>query len=276
MPELPEVETIARRLRRTIIGKNIAAVTLSGFALRRPVRADLTVKLAGRSVRKVLRRGKYLLIELVPRGYWLIHLGMSGRIFYDPPAELASPHTHARVRFSDGSELHYRDHRRFGLLELYELDHPGQVPEIHALGCDPLSSGFTAERLWELLQVSRQPVKSLLLDQRRIAGLGNIYVCEALFRARLHPFRPSCSLSPSDCRRLRRSIRAVLRAALRHRGTSFSDFMDSAGQKGDHQRYLHVYQREGKRCRRCGSRIERIQRAGRSTFFCPKCQQSIG
>ncbi|MBM3790387.1 MAG: bifunctional DNA-formamidopyrimidine glycosylase/DNA-(apurinic or apyrimidinic site) lyase, partial [Acidobacteria bacterium] len=227
MPELPEVETIARQLRRCLQGKVIAEVQLSGLALRRPVSPRLPAVLPGRSIRRVLRRGKYLLLELQPRSCWLIHLGMSGRILYNPPPGAVPPHTHLVVRFTDDSRLHYRDQRRFGLLELHESACPGQVPAIRALGPDPLSARFTAHRLQPALQKCRRTIKSFLLDQRRVAGLGNIYACEAMHRARLHPERRCDSLTPEECSRLVRAAREAVRSAVRHRGTSFSDFMVS-------------------------------------------------
>jgi formamidopyrimidine-DNA glycosylase len=271
MPELPEVETIARRLRKSLIGKRVVKVRLSGLPLRRPLAADFAAQLQKRTIRHIYRRGKYLVLEVEPHGYWLIHLGMSGRICYNP-MERPAKHTHAVICLSDHSELHYRDHRRFGLMALYDVARQDQIPELQLLGKDPLSPGFTWKWLWPLLQKSSREIKSLLLDQRRIAGLGNIYVCEALFRARLHPARRSNSLSRPESVRLVRATRKVLRDAVRHRGTSFSDFVDSDGQTGDHQNYLQVYQREGEKCRRCRSWIKRWVQGNRSTFFCPQCQ----
>jgi formamidopyrimidine-DNA glycosylase len=271
MPELPEVETIARRLRKSLIGKRVVEVRLSGLPLRKPVAADFASRLRKRTIRHIRRRGKYLVLEVEPQGYWLIHLGMSGRICYDP-TEHPAKHTHVVICFSDGTELHYRDHRRFGLMALHDVASLDQIRELQTLGKDPLSRGFTWKWLWLLLQKSSRELKSLLLDQHRIAGLGNIYACEALFRARLHPGRRSDSLSRQESVRLVRATRKVLREAIRHRGTSFSDFVDSDGQRGDHQQHLQVYQREGEKCRRCRSWIKRWVQGNRSTFFCPRCQ----
>lgn len=274
MPELPEVETIARKLRKTIGGKCIAEVSLSGKTLRRPVPVDFVSRLRGRTIRAVHRRGKYLIVEMDPRAFWLIHLGMSGRLFYSPSPVERPRHTHATIRFADGGELQYRDPRRFGLLAVSEIPRLAALPEIRRLGKDPLSSGFTSRWLWLELAQSRREIKSFLLDQRKIAGLGNIYVCEAMFRAHLNPTRRSNTVARREAAALTRAIREVLRAAIRHRGTSFSDFIDSDGKPGEHQDFLHVFQREGERCRRCGATIRRARQRNRSTYFCPRCQRA--
>ena len=273
MPEMPEVETIARRLRKTIIGKRISEVLLSGLPLRRPILPAFDMKLRNRTIRKVHRRGKYLIIELDPHAFWLIHLGMSGRLFYGLAGGEAAKHTHAAFRFGDTTELQYRDHRRFGLLAAYEVSRLAQIPELRGLGIDPLSSSFSAEWLWSLLRESRQEIKSFLLDQRKIAGLGNIYACETLFLARINPERRCFALRKDEAGRLVLAIRRILREAIRHRGTSFSDFIDLEGTPGSHQDFLHVFQREGEMCSRCNAaRIERLRQGNRSSFFCPRCQ----
>ena len=272
MPELPEVETIARTLRRKIVGKSIADVALSGLALRRPVEESFAGCLSGRTIRRIHRRGKYLVLEMQPRAYCLVHLGMSGRLFFRAGPEQALRHTHAIIRFSDGSELHFVDHRRFGLLSAYELPRLGLLPELRHLGPDPSGRGFHQEELQKALSASKQQLKSFLLDQHRIAGLGNIYACETLFQARLHPERRCFTLTERETGALTSAIRRVVRAAIRHRGTSFSDFIDSDGMPGDNQHFLRVFQREGKKCRRCGEKIRRLRQGNRSTFFCPGCQ----
>ncbi len=272
MPEMPEVETIARKLRKTLVGKRVAAVQLSGLPLRRPVAESFAAGLRGRTIWKVHRRGKYLVLEMRPRAFWLIHLGMSGRVFCHPHPTRPARHTHAVISFSDRTELEYRDHRRFGLLAAYEVDHIGQIPELRFLGVDPLSARFNAEWLGAHLAASRTEIKSFLLDQRKIAGLGNIYACEALYRAGLHPSRRCFTLTHEEAGRLAAAVRKVLRLAIRNRGTSFSDFMDSDGEPGANQRFLRVFQREGQRCRRCRAEIRRQRQGNRSSFYCPGCQ----
>jgi len=274
MPELPEVETIARKLGGSISGKRITGVTLSGKALRRPIAGDFALRLQNRIVWAIHRRGKYLVVELRPKSFWLIHLGMSGRLRYTRlPADRLS-HTHAVIQFDDGSELQYCDPRRFGLLDVYEVAGLESLPELQRLGMDPLHPKFDARKLWPELSRSRRELKSFLLDQSRIAGVGNIYACEALFRARLHPARRCSSLTRREAAALARATRQVLQAAIDHRGTSFSDFRDSDGEPGEHQDFLRVFQREGEPCRRCRATIRRLRQANRSTYFCPRCQSA--
>jgi formamidopyrimidine-DNA glycosylase len=158
------------------------------------------------------------------------------------------------------------------LLAAYEVSTLGQIPELQALGIDPLSKRFNAEWLWPRLQASRTEIKPFLLDQRKIAGLGNIYVCEALYHARIHPSRRCFSLTGDESGRLVRAVRRVLRLAVRNRGTSFSDFIDSDGEPGENQKFLRVFQREGEKCRRCRSEIQRLRQGNRSSFYCPRCQ----
>lgn len=273
MPEMPEVETIARKLRRSVVGRSVSGVHLSGMSLRRPVAASFAEILLGRRISKVRRCGKYLVVELEPRAYLLIHLGMSGRVFHRRGADEPSRHTHAVISLSDGSMLEYSDPRRFGLLAAYDIRRMHDIPELRGLGKDPLSETFDTKWLWPLISRSRCDIKSFLLDQRRIAGLGNIYVCEALFRAKIHPVRRCYRLSREEIGSLVRSIRKVLRTAIRNRGTTFSDFMASDGAPGGNQRCLRVFQREGRKCRRCGAGIRRLRQGNRSSYYCPGCQK---
>lgn len=273
MPELPEVETIARQLRSAVTGKRIAGVYLSGKALRRPVPGDLGASLQGRTIRSVHRRGKYLILETAPHAFWLIHLGMSGRIICAAGSTELAPHTHVSVQFTDGGEMRFCDPRRFGLMDFYRLPELEALPEVQRLGLDPLGPGFDGDRLWMELKRSRMAIKPFLLDQSRIAGLGNIYACEAIYRARIHPERRCNGLSRNEATALAREIRKILQTAIRNRGTSFSDFRDSDGEPGTHQSFLRVFQREGERCRRCRGIIHRLKQGNRSTYFCPGCQR---
>jgi formamidopyrimidine-DNA glycosylase len=272
MPEMPEVETLVRKLRGEIVGRRIVKVTLSGFRLRRPIANDFAEKLRGRTIKRLRRRGKYIIAELEPKSLWLMHLGMSGKILFHAGPRHRARHTHVQVRFSDCAELEYRDPRRFGLMAVYEGLALNQLPEIRDMGIEPLSAGFGGAWLQLHLHQSRQELKAFLLDQRKVAGLGNIYVCESLFLARLHPQRRCHTLTSGESIRLAKAIQKVLRISIRRRGTSFSDFVDSAGISGENQNYLKVYQREHEACPRCGSAISRIIQANRSSFFCPECQ----
>jgi formamidopyrimidine-DNA glycosylase len=273
MPEMPEVETLARKLRKKLIGMQIVQVRLSGLPLRKPIPNTFAENLRGRRIIKILRRGKYLILELEPHAFWLIHLGMSGRILYPADARAYTDHTHAVVQFSDSTALEYRDHRRFGLLAFHDERCLKQIPEISLLGIDPLDSKFQQNWFWPLLQKSRQEIKSFLLDQRKIAGIGNIYACESLFIAGINPARRCNTLSLEEASLLVRAIRQVLRLAIHCRGTTFSDFRDLDGNPGSNQANLLVFQREGRECVRCGVGIDRIRQGNRSSFFCSHCQE---
>jgi formamidopyrimidine-DNA glycosylase len=273
MPEMPEVETIVRGLRPAIVGRTVLSVELSGLPLRKPVAAGFAAQLKARRIRGVVRRGKYIILELDPKAFCVVHLGMSGRLFHLPATAPRTEHTHAVIGLSDGFQLQYRDHRRFGLLELHEVPRIGLIPGVRALGPEPLGSRFCADFLQARLRDSRQEIKAFLLDQRRVAGLGNIYVCEALFQAGIQPFRRCCSVTGEEAGRLAGAVRRVLRSAIRHRGTSFSDFMASDGRPGNNQKFLRVFQRAGEKCPRCRGTIERVPHGGRSSFYCPDCQR---
>ncbi len=269
MPEMPEVETIVRHLLRAIRGRTVSDVRLSGLPLRRPVDDAFAAVLRGRKIAAVRRRGKYIVLRLEPPGFALIHLGMSGRVLYRESAYPPGPHAHGAITFTDGSCLEYRDPRRFGLLAAGE---GRSIPELRLLGREPLGRSFGGDWLWRSMSRSRRDVKSFLLDQGEIAGLGNIYACEALFHAKIHPARPCRTVTRQEASRLARSIRKVLRAAIRNRGTTFSDFAASDGRPGGNQRFLRVFQREGRRCRRCRCLIRRMRQSNRSTYYCPVCQ----
>jgi formamidopyrimidine-DNA glycosylase len=272
MPEMPEVETIARQLRKVIIGKRMVEVKLSGFPLRKPVAKDFPAMVCGRSITSIHRRGKYLLVELAPKAFLLIHLGMSGRILYLEQSSQGIKHVHAVFRFSDSTVLEYRDPRRFGLLSVYEVPEIEQIPELLTLGMDPLDRRFTGKQLASYLSKSRKAIKDFLLDQRIIAGLGNIYVCETLFEARIHPMRSCNMVTLDEASCLAAAIQKVLRTAIKNNGTSFSDFLGVDGKRGGNQRFLTVFQKDGVACIRCKTPIQRMRQGNRSSFFCPKCQ----
>jgi formamidopyrimidine-DNA glycosylase len=273
MPEMPEVETLARQLRKTIVGKRIKDVSLSGLPLRKPIADDFAEGLKGRSIGKILRKGKYLIIQLAPKGYWVMHLGMSGRVLYHDSGRETAKHTHAVFTFTDATELEYRDHRRFGLLAFYENQNVEDIPEIESLGKDPLIPSFNSNWLWPLLQKSSLEIKAFLLDQHRIAGLGNIYACEALFLAQMHPQRRCFTFTSGQAEHLVGAIKKVLRMAIKHNGTTFSDFRNSDGKPGNNSDNLMIFQREGEECFRCGKIVLRMRQGGRSTFYCESCQQ---
>ena len=273
MPELPEVETVVRTLRPRLLGATIAAVWTSdkGLRLARPVdRAALARLSAAARIAAVRRKGKYILIDLEGgQGGLLIHLGMSGRLRLQAASEPRAPHTHVVWSLAGGGELRFVDPRRFGWVAASR--NVDALPELAGLGPDALGE-MDLPRLRALLAASRAPLKSFLLDQKRIAGLGNIYVCEALFRSRLHPRTPA-RRAAGRAAALLRAIRATLKVALANRGTSLRDFVDSDGRSGENAAALLVYGREREPCRACGAPVRRSRDSGRSTFYCPSCQR---
>jgi formamidopyrimidine-DNA glycosylase len=273
MPELPEVETVARTLRPRLLGASIAAVWTSGKGLRlaRPVdRAALARLSVSARITAVRRKGKYILIDLDRgRAGVLIHLGMTGRLRLQAASEPRARHTHVVWSLASGDELRFVDPRRFGWVAASQ--NVDALPEVAQLGPDALAE-LKVFRLRDLLAASHAPLKSFLLDQKRIAGLGNIYVCEALFRSRLHPRTPA-RRAAGRAAALLRAIRAVLRVALANRGTTMRDFVDSEGRRGENAAALLVYGRTGESCRVCGAPVRRSLDSGRSTFYCPHCQR---
>ena len=272
MPELPEAETIARGLAGILPGRLIRGITvLRADVLRdRPSRFGGAV--AGRRVRDVGRRGKNVVLALNDAGRVVVNLGMTGRFVPGPGPGPAPAATHPAVLFhlEGGGCLAYDDVRRFGRLQ--RLSPQEWARWSRRLGPEPLSRSFTGVRLAASLSRSRSPVRSLLLDQRKIAGVGNIYAVEALWFARLHPRTPANAIGDSGAARLHRSLRRVLRAAVRAGGTTLRNYRAPDGNEGLFRRRLSAYGREGRPCLRCRSPIERIVFGGRSAFCCPRCQ----
>lgn len=274
MPELPEVETVRRSLAPQIIGKNIKRVEIR---LPRMVKGCppeyLVGNAAGRKINRIDRRGKFLLLRL-SQGYTLVvHLGMTGRLYYtrEVPYGGFPKHTHAVFHLDDGGFVVYCDPRQFGRLVLAR-DPEEVIEALHHMGPEPLGRSFSPEYLADVLKGRRGKVKQLLLDQNLIAGIGNIYADEALFDAGIHPERRGESLSEEEVARLYHSVRRVLNKGIRHRGTTISDYVDGRGVPGEFQNKLKVYGREGEPCPRCDGTIHRIRVAGRSSYYCPLCQ----
>jgi formamidopyrimidine-DNA glycosylase len=271
MPELPEVETVRRALGRLVDGRSIVAVPWLEPRLVRdgtPVER-IRALLVGQETAGVGRRGKFLIWRFRSGGRLVMHLGMSGRLVAGVPPETAwLPHTHLVVDLSDGRQVRLTDPRRFGRVAWRG---PGAGLGLN-LGPEPLSPRYRAADLGEALAGRRAPVKALLLDQRLVAGVGNIYADEALFRARIHPLTPAGRLDDAAVRRLHRALRSVMREAISWRGTTFRDFRDATGHAGDFGRRLRVYARTGCPCPRCRTPVAQIRVAGRSSHFCPRCQ----
>jgi formamidopyrimidine-DNA glycosylase len=276
MPELPEVETIRRQLAPAIAGRTIESVRVLDERWTRPVPPrEVERGLEGRRVEAVERRGKYLVLRLEGGGALAMHLRMTGNLLLDPDPEAGEPrHVRAEIRLEGGGRLLFTDVRRFGHAVVLG---DGELEAYFAarLGVEPLSDELTAERIASLAAGRRVPVKSFLLNQLGIAGIGNIYADEALFRAELHPLSPAGSVKPIDCERLRLGIVEALAAGLRTGGASVDDYLDARGERGAMQDEFLVHTREGKPCVRCGVEIRRIVVAGRSTYFCPGCQRRL-
>ena len=269
MPELPEVETIARGLDRMIAGKRIAraAVTLPKVVAPEPKRFKRA--LAGDSIERIGRRGKFVVVSLASGRSLVVHLRMTGRLIVRTAgAKTRYPYSNVRLDFDDGTRLEFADVRQFGRMRLVEPEEAWAAE----VGLEPLSADFSVERFSSLLSGRTTPIKVFLLDQRRIAGIGNIYACEALWEARIDPRKPAGSLSKERRRRLHLSIQSVLSRAIERRGTSVDDYVDAEGFEGGFQNELNVYGRDGEACFRCGRSIVRTVLAQRGTWWCRNCQ----
>jgi formamidopyrimidine-DNA glycosylase len=276
MPELPEVETIARGLASRVTGDFIESVWLGSKPepLKSPA-AEIEATLQSRRIADVHRMGKHIVFELVgargrrsgkragAKAQWIVHLGMTGSMLVCKPDVEIAKHTHAVVKLASGRELRFVDPRRFGRLSV--------AREFEAGGCEPLD--VTLDRFITLFHVRKTPIKSALLNQKLLRGVGNIYADESLFRAGIRPRRRAASLTRENLRRLYKSVQEVLKEAIALGGSSVSDYVDSDGQEGAFQLEHRVYGREGERCLRCKATIKRMVIAGRSSHYCPKCQK---
>ncbi|NLV75040.1 MAG: DNA-formamidopyrimidine glycosylase [Chloroflexi bacterium] len=274
MPELPEVETIVRKLRPLVTGQEIAGVEVAwARSVAVPSAEAFIAELPGHRIRAVTRRGKFIVMPLDPSAVFVAHLRMSGRMVYIAADALAHPldgakHTQVMITLRTGDRLAFYDPRKFGRLWLVESGDAVTA----LLGCEPLDDTFTPALLGELLHGCRRQLKPALLDQHLIAGLGNIYADEALWHAGLHPLRLASSLDEAEIERLHSAIVETLQLAISHYGTTLRDYRDPANEPGEHLTSLNVYQRTGQTCRRCGSTIERIVVGQRGTHLCPQCQ----
>ena len=274
MPELPEVETVRRGLALKISGHRIVRVELHRPDLRRPFPPALAARLDGALIGALGRRGKYILIELDDDGLLLLHLGMSGRVTAGNAAVAAAPHDHVVLTLDDGTVIRFNDARRFGTLDYVRRGEEHRHPLLAGLGPEPLGPGFDGAYLTAKLAHKLTPIKAALLDQRIVAGLGNIYVCEALYRAGVSPRRLAGSIGRGRADRLAAAIRSVLDEAIAAGGSSLRDYVQADGELGYFQHHWAVYGREGEPCPGCNCTqgVRRIVQSGRSTFFCAKRQ----
>jgi formamidopyrimidine-DNA glycosylase len=296
MPELPEVETVSRDLQRWVAGATIReAVVHWDRTIRHPQPPErFTAEISGATIRRVDRRAKTVLLHLEDGRVMTVALRMTGALIVAPPGTPDDPYARVVFHLGDGRELRYRDMRKFGRIGLWpggglrsvgagrgarsrkvaEGTRRYRIGEVFSgHGPEPLGRGFTVERFAERLARRSARLKTLLLDQSFIAGVGNIYADEALWRARIHPLRAADTLTPLEVKRLHRTVRQVLREGIANRGASFSDYVDAQGEEGGNAERLAVYRRTGEPCLRCGRRIERIVVGQRSTHFCPGCQR---
>jgi len=273
MPELPEVETVRRGLQPVWEGRRFTRVTCYRPDLRKPFPEGFAQILTGKTVERIERRAKYLLVRLSGDLVLIIHLGMSGRMtIAEKDDGIVGTHDHVVFVTDHGVRVTFTDPRRFGLMDVCEgstLDHH---PLLAGLGPEPVAEAFTAKVLTEALKGRAAPIKAALLDQKTVSGLGNIYVCESLFRTAIHPERSAGSLTKAEITKLTQSIKTVLAEAIEAGGSSLKDHLRPDGELGYFQHHFAVYDREGESCR-CTGTIKRIVQSGRSTFFCPTCQK---
>jgi formamidopyrimidine-DNA glycosylase len=271
MPELPEVEIIRRGLAPLITGRRVTRVAVRHRGLRWPVASDFERELEARAIVHVDRRGKYLLIHC-EGGTLIVHLGMSGSLGVLPRSTPPGKHDHLDLALDDGRLLRFNDPRRFGSVHWVEhnpLDHP----LLAALGPEPLSPGFDGDCLYAATRRRSAAIKQILMDGHVLAGIGNIYASEALYRAGIHPARSARRVSRARYRLLAEAIHTTLDLALAAGGSTLRDFVDVTGAPGCFQQQYEVYGRAGEPCRRCGSTIRLVRQGQRSTFYCPRCQR---
>lgn len=283
MPELPEVEIIRRGLARRIIGKRIVAVEVLDKKIVKSANFERALK--DDEIVSPERRGKLLMFKLRSGHYLLVHLKMTGQLIYQNHRIVAGGHsltendlkvpnkfTRLVIFFADKSRLYFNDMRRFGYMKIAAAKEKEKIVKDN-YGIEPLTPDFKLADFAKFFKKRKTSVKALLMNQKLISGLGNIYADEACFCARLLPWRPAVSLKPMEIKRLFKCIALVLEAAIKNRGTTFSRFVDIAGRRGGNLAFLNVYERDGQKCRRCGGVIRKIRHAGRGTHYCPGCQK---
>ncbi|NMB20403.1 MAG: DNA-formamidopyrimidine glycosylase [Firmicutes bacterium] len=275
MPELPEVETVRRSLLPVVLEKSIEKVEIPYPRILQHITVqDFQAQLLGRRFLDLIRRGKYLIFDLEGELELVAHLRMTGRlIYYSDSAIGRAKHTSAIFSFGSLGELRFEDVRKFGTLDLVKEGEYDQIKGLKELGVEPLSKEFTWQLLAEMTKDRSAKIKGLLLDQSKIAGLGNIYVDESLFLAKIHPERTAQSLKQAEIKRLHRAIQEVLAEAIEGQGTTLRDYRTGYGREGSFQNKLQIYGKKGEKCPRCGVDLEHKKVAGRTSHYCPACQR---
>jgi formamidopyrimidine-DNA glycosylase len=269
MPELPEVETTCRGIYSALVGQKVSKIIIRETRLRWPIDTKAIQRVKNQAILNVTRRAKYILIEFA-EGTMVIHLGMSGSLRLGTADTPIKKHDHIEWHLSSSVVLRYHDPRRFGAV-LWSKD-PEQLPQFKHLGPEPLDPTFTAKHLYLKTQKAKSPIKSIIMNQRIVVGVGNIYAVEGLYVAKIHPLRLGNTLSLAECKALCSAIKQVLKKSIQAGGTTLQDFYQSDGQPGYFAQKLQVYDEHRKPCRTCKTLIEKIVIQNRSTYFCPKCQ----
>lgn len=274
MPELPEVETIKEDMVRKIKGRRINKVDIKDEkSVKIPSGREFKRRVEGKTIQDIKRRGKYLILNLNSYELLIFHLKLTGRVLFFSPGEKEPDYSRVVFVFSNGSKLFFTDVRRFGEIYLLTRDEIDKVPAIKSMGPEPLSPEFTARKLKEKLKGKRGKIKPALMNQAVLAGVGNIYSQEALYRTGIHPERNISRLTDREIEAIYHTLVEVLKEAIQHRGSSVDAYVDLNGKEGGHVPYLQVYGREGEKCPRCGSFIKKKKISGRGTYFCEGCQK---
>ncbi len=276
MPELPEVETVMRGLAARLDGRTLAEVEVRRPDLRWPLPERMGARLTGRRILGLRRRAKYILVDLDDGTSWMIHLGMSGRMLIsDGPKPPLEAHDHVVLRTDDGTWVKFNDARRFGMMDLWPTEEVERHKLLKGIGPEPLGNAFSGPALESALAGKYTPIKAALLDQKVVAGVGNIYACEALHRSGIAPRRLALNVWGTRAERLAEAVKSVLTEAIAAGGSSLRDHRQVSGELGYFQHTFRVYDREGESCPtpECGGTVKRLAQSGRSTFYCPRCQR---
>ncbi|MCD6318313.1 DNA-formamidopyrimidine glycosylase [Candidatus Aerophobetes bacterium] len=274
MPELPEVETIRQDMLRKVKGKKIYKVEVKNEKpIRIPTPSQFIQRLEGKVFKDILRRGKYLIVQINSTQNLIFHLKLTGRLIFSPQGEKTPKYTRIIFNFEDKSKLFFTDIRGFADVYLISEKEWDKIPSLRDIGPEPLDPDFTLNKFENILRGKRGKIKPLLMNQSFIAGIGNVYSQEALFRARIHPERNSSQLKKEEVESLYKNLLSILREAISYRGSSVDAYVDLQGEKGKFESHLQVYGRKGKSCERCGKPIVRKMVGGRGTYFCPNCQK---